>query len=103
MGVLDNLSNFSHPALSRFDDCRDVQTTQMDGVLRPEGLKLRVVKASGRTLEETKFRMEIRTLRPGQVRKCCWVKGFLSHSLRNGRNRLYFSLSEDAYEFRHLA
>ncbi|CAB1098641.1 unnamed protein product [Ectocarpus sp. CCAP 1310/34] len=41
------------------------------GVLRPEGVKLRVVKASGRTLEDTKFHMEIRTLRPGQVWSVC--------------------------------
>lgn len=73
VGVLDDLSNLPHPALSRLDGCRDVQTVQMDGVLRPEGLKLRVVKASGRTLEETKFHMEIRTQRPGQARKCCLV------------------------------
>lgn len=37
------------------------------GVSRPEGVKLRIVKASGRTLGETKFHMEIRTLRPGQA------------------------------------
>lgn len=46
-----------------------IQTMHTHGVLRPEGVKLRVVKASGRTLEDTKFHMEIRTQRPGQVKK----------------------------------
>ena len=44
-----------------------LQTMHTHGVLKPEGVKLRVVKASGRALEDTKFHMEIRTLRPGQV------------------------------------
>lgn len=44
-----------------------LQTMHTHGVLRPEGVKLRVVKASGITLEDTKFHMEIRTQRPGQV------------------------------------
>lgn len=83
------------------DGCRDVQTVQMDGVMRPEGLKLRVVKASGRTLEETKFHMEIRTQRPGQARKCCWVEGFLSHSLRNGCNRFIFRSEKMTSSMRH--
>lgn len=37
------------------------------GVVKPEDVRFRVVKASGRTLEGTLFHMEIRTLRPGQV------------------------------------
>ncbi|CAN0260659.1 unnamed protein product [Ectocarpus fasciculatus] len=52
-------------------DEREVVTMHTPGVLRPEGVKLRVVKASGRTLEDTKFHMEIRTLRPGQVWSVC--------------------------------
>ncbi|CAM9972763.1 unnamed protein product, partial [Scytosiphon promiscuus] len=45
----------------------EIITMHTPGVLRPEGVRLRVVKASGRTLEDTKFHMEIRTQRPGQV------------------------------------
>ncbi|CAN0468283.1 unnamed protein product [Ascophyllum nodosum] len=60
----------SAPRVTRRDE-REVLTMHTHGVQRPEGLKLRVVKASGRTLEETKFHMEIRTLRPGQVWSVC--------------------------------
>ncbi|CAN0256908.1 unnamed protein product [Ascophyllum nodosum] len=41
------------------------------GVQRPGGLKLRVMKTSGRTLEDTTFHMEIRTPWPGQVWSVC--------------------------------
>ncbi|CAN0256848.1 unnamed protein product [Ascophyllum nodosum] len=46
-------------------------TKHTHGVQRPRGLKLRVAKTSGRTLEETTLHAEIRTSWPGKVWSVC--------------------------------
>lgn len=63
------LSSLSRPRVLWVMTDRVVsQTENTRGVVKPEEVKFRIVKASGRSLKDTLFHMEIRTLRPGQVR-----------------------------------
>lgn len=66
-----------------------LQTMHTHGVLRPEGVKLRVVKTSGRTLEDTRFHMEIRTQKPRQVQNKRYAD-----SLSLSQSRLPFARSK---------